>query len=67
MLPKRSVRAVAAMVLLGLVGSVPGCSGGSSPTPVPTKEEAKKISEEMKSAQQERMKAMRLQKNQGRR
>jgi len=48
-----------AAVLIGLVGFVLGCSGESGTAKVPTKEESKKIAEEMKSAQKERMKAMR--------
>jgi hypothetical protein len=49
------------VVTLGLVGYVLGCSGGTGGQGVtpPDKETSKKIAEEMKSAQQERMKAMR--------
>ena len=49
--------------MLGVVGLLLGCSGGvqegQGVTP-PDKEAAKKIADEMKSSQQERMKAMRL-------
>ena len=60
---KRSVRRSVPFVMLGLVGLLLGCSGcgqqgGQGVTP-PDKETSKKIAEEMKSAQQERMKAMR--------
>jgi hypothetical protein len=57
----RFVRISLPFVTLGLVGCVLGCSGetaGPGVTP-PDKETSKKIAEEMKSAQQERMKAMR--------
>jgi hypothetical protein len=51
--------------MLGLVGLLLGCSGGGRQegqgvTP-PDKETSKQIADEMKSAQQERMKAMRSQ------
>jgi hypothetical protein len=57
----RFVRISVPFVTLGLVGCVLGCSGGQGgqgSTP-PDKETSKKIADEMKSAQQERMKAMR--------
>jgi hypothetical protein len=57
----RFVRLSVLFATLGLVVCVLGCSGhtgGPGVTP-PDKETSKKIAEEMKSSQQERMKAMR--------
>jgi hypothetical protein len=57
----RSVRRSVVFAMIGLVGLMVGCSGGAgegqSVTP-PDKETSKKIADEMKSAQKDRMKAM---------
>jgi hypothetical protein len=57
----RFVRISVPFVSLALVGFVLGCSGGGQGVTPPDKEASKKIAEDMKSAQQERMKAMRSQ------
>jgi hypothetical protein len=59
----RFVRTLVPLLILGVVGCVLGCSGeqggrgGQGVTP-PDKEASKKIAEEMKNAQQEKMKAL---------
>jgi hypothetical protein len=57
----RFVRIIVPLVILCIIGLVPGCSGSQSGrgfTP-PDKETSKKIAEEMKSMQRDKMKAMR--------
>jgi len=60
----RYVRIMVPLVTLGLVGCVLGCSGGGlegQGVAPPDKETSKKIAEQMKADQLERMKAMRSQ------
>jgi hypothetical protein len=57
----RFARILVPPLSLGVVACVLGCegTGGMGSSPPPTKEAAKAIAEDMKNAQQERMKAMR--------